>query len=131
MLAGITKTPELALEESEAAELATALNTVNNYYRVEVAEKTMAWINLAMVGGMIYGSRLIAIRERRSSARAERAERRTTRPAFTEPTVSPIPDVDRPVNDAPPPPDIEIAEPPNTFVPGGFEGFEAYPEGRF
>lgn len=128
MLAGITKTPELALEESEAGELANALNTVNNFYRVEVAEKTMAWLNLAMVGGMIYGTRLLAIRERRSSTRAERvAARRTFTP--NEPAApGPIPDIDRPVNDAPPPPDIEIAEPPETFVPGDFG---AYPEGRF
>jgi len=126
MLSGITKVPELALEESEATELASALNTVNNFYRVAVAEKTLAWLNLAMVGGMIYGTRLIAIRERRSNARAERAaNRRAFTPEAPAP-VSPVPDVDRPVNDAPPPPDIEIAEPPETFVPGDFGAYD-YP----
>lgn len=69
MLSGITKTPELMLSESESTELAKALTTVNSFYNVEVAEKTMAWMNLAMVGGMIYGTRLVAIRQRRQSER--------------------------------------------------------------
>jgi len=80
LLSGVLKVPELALEESEAGELAKALDAVNSFYRVEVAEKTLAWINLSMVAGTIYGTRLIAIRERRVAARAERRANAPIRP---------------------------------------------------
>lgn len=125
MLSGVSKTPELALEESEAAELATALSTVNSFYRVEVAEKTLAWINLAMVGGMIYGSRLIAIRERRSSERPQQ-RRQSSGFASAQPMPSPVGEVpeDLPVNDAPPAFTADVAEPPETFIPGDFGAFK-------
>lgn len=71
MLAGMTKTPELALAQPECAELAKALDTVNGFYNVEVAEKTVAWLNLAMVAGVIYGTRVVAIRERRKGDKAK------------------------------------------------------------
>lgn len=74
MLAGITRTDELALSSDEAESLAGALATVNQFYQVEVAEKTLAWINLAQVAGMIYGTRLVAIRQRRRAERADRVQ---------------------------------------------------------
>lgn len=103
MLSGITQTPELALDISEAANLAQALDTVNKFYNVEVAEKTIAWTNLAMVAGMIYGTRLVAIRMRRQSERRapprdvtpNKAQDNTTdapQAASTEAAYSGIPD---------------------------------------
>jgi predicted DNA-binding transcriptional regulator YafY len=85
MLAGVTKTAELMLSDDEAKSLAVALNTVNGFYNVKIAEKTVAWVNLAMVAGTIYGTRLVAIRQR---TMAERAMRRNAAaeaaPAQTE-----------------------------------------------
>lgn len=122
MLAGITRVEELALEESEASELARALNTVNSFYRVEVAEKTLAWINLAMVGGMIYGSRVVAIRARVAASRGRREpdlRRASPMQAPVAEPPSPMADFDRggEINDVPGF-DVDVAEPPDTFVPG-------------
>lgn len=56
------KTPELSMEEEEAKELATAITRVTELYDVPMMdEKTMAWINLAMVGAKIYGPRAVAV----------------------------------------------------------------------
>lgn len=74
MLAGITRVSELAITSDESEQLATALATVSQFYDVQVAEKTVAWINLAMVGGMIYGTRLVAIRARRTEERKAKRE---------------------------------------------------------
>lgn len=117
MLSGITKTPELALEESEASELASALNTVNSFYRVAVAEKTIAWMNLAMVGGMIYGSRIVAIRARLNASR-RRPEPDLTRAAPMPSPVAPAPEYDT-GNDVPVF-TVDVAEPPETFYAGDF-----------
>lgn len=64
MLAGITSTPELEIDKSESQNLAQAIAEVTKHYDVEVAEKTIAWSNLLMVCGMIYGTRIVAIRNR-------------------------------------------------------------------
>lgn len=89
MLAGIVKAPELELDESEAGQLAVALSTVNAFYHVEVAEKTMAWVSLAMVAGTVYGSRLVAIGARRREERgATRA--RPVNAAPVQPVATPV-----------------------------------------
>ena len=98
MLAGITRVPELALAQPESDELAKALNTVSAFYNVEVAEKTLAWINLSMVAGTIYGTRLMAIRARRVEARQSRQKD------------APTPQAEATVFDA--------AEPPADYFPG-------------
>lgn len=96
MLAGVTKTAELALSEAEANSLALALSTVNSFYNVAVAEKTLAWINLAMVAGGVYGSRIVAIRMNRTARRARDVspERPPTSSAAGEtepaPTMQPV-----------------------------------------
>jgi len=88
MLAGITKVAELELTADESVNLASALSTVNAFYQVQVAEKTLAWVNLAMVSGMIYGTRIIAIRERRAQMRAAKVAQATApKPAPAEPKV--------------------------------------------
>lgn len=65
MLAAITKTPELALDPSEANKLGAAIVGVQQHYDVLVDAKTMAWINLAMTAGAIYGTRIFAITARK------------------------------------------------------------------
>lgn len=98
MLAGIVRVEELQLSMPESEQLAVAMTTVSQFYNVEVAEKTMAWINLAMVGGMIYGTRLVAIRSRRI---AERRERREQQPEQKAPEYGGVPDGYMPGFDGP------------------------------
>jgi len=70
MLAGITKTAELALSPPEAKSLAEAVANVSRHYDVSVSAKALDWSNLVMALGMVYGTRLIAIRTNRRAARA-------------------------------------------------------------
>lgn len=61
LLAGISQTPELALDQAEADALASAAAEVAQHYPVIADDKTLAWSNLAMTAGMIYGPRAFAI----------------------------------------------------------------------
>jgi hypothetical protein len=107
MLAAMTRVPELQLSVQESDEFAKALTTVSSFYNVEVAEKTMAWVNLAMVGGMIYGTRLVAMRQRRIEERAQRGPEPINAAkapgAASEPTPTPL---------------YEPAEVPDDWFPG-------------
>jgi len=58
---------EIALAPEEASQLATAINTVAAQYNKTMDPKVMAWLQLAGVVGMIYGTRVFAIRERMKS----------------------------------------------------------------
>lgn len=69
MLAAFTKTAELEIEQEEAAKLAEATANVSRHYNVAVAAKTVDWINFATVAGMIYGTRMAAIRNRHAQER--------------------------------------------------------------
>jgi hypothetical protein len=69
MLAGITKTEELMLDHSEAKSLAEATANVARHYDVSVSAKALDWSNLVMALGMVYGTRLVAIRARRGAER--------------------------------------------------------------
>lgn len=75
MLAGIAKTPELAIDKQESDALADASAKVAELYDVSADPKTVAWCNLAMTVGMIYGTRFIAISARRKNERAKRREK--------------------------------------------------------
>ena len=72
MLAAITSTPELALDKTEAAEIAKAADAVAQHYDVTASAKTLAWTNLLMVVGAAYGTRIFAIRIRRENERKKR-----------------------------------------------------------
>lgn len=85
MLAGMTKTPELELDDSEATQLGGALAVVNSFYNVEVADKTMAWVALAMVAGQIYGPRVVAIGVRRNGDRQARKTQAAPAPRTVNP----------------------------------------------
>jgi hypothetical protein len=117
MLSGITRVPELQLAQAESDELAKALSTVNKYYGVEASDKTIALLNLALVGGMIYGTRFVAIRERRSQARA--ARRGNVRPASGLSAEQPMPS---PVADPPAAEPVIAGDAPDGFIPG-FPGY--------
>lgn len=70
-IAGATKTPELALEESEAEALANATANVLSEFDIRPDPKIEAVIGLVMVAGTIYGPRIYNIRERKKEERIE------------------------------------------------------------
>lgn len=80
MCAALLKVPELALDEAEAKRLNdAAVEVMRHYTDVSLPPEIVAWFNLAMVGGIIYGPRYIAYsvrtkRERENNARAARAQ---------------------------------------------------------
>lgn len=61
MLAKIAKVPEIALDEDEAQKLANATANVARHYNIAVSQKTLDWTNFATAICGIYGTRLIAI----------------------------------------------------------------------
>jgi hypothetical protein len=62
MAATFLKTPELALDEAEAKQLSDAVTRVSELYEIPLMdEKTMAWVNLAITAGTIYGPRAVAV----------------------------------------------------------------------
>jgi hypothetical protein len=68
MGATLLKVPELQLSEAEAKKLNDAVSDVMRFYTdMEIPPKVQAWLNLAMVGGMIYGPRFMAVSIRRKS----------------------------------------------------------------
>lgn len=64
MAAGIFNAQELVLADDEAKSYAEAIADVAKYYSPDLDPKLLAWFNLAMVAGGIYGTRLFAIRAR-------------------------------------------------------------------
>ena len=67
MLAGLTKTPEFCIDQSEAKMLAEGAANVARHYNVIVNEKTQDWANLIMCLGAVYGTRFVAISTRKKS----------------------------------------------------------------
>lgn len=65
MLSSLTKIEELRLDKEEAKELGDAIARVNSEFGgIVVSPKTAACINLTMVAGAVYGTRLIAFNNR-------------------------------------------------------------------
>lgn len=76
MLSALTKVPELEIDQEEAKKLAHASTEVAKHYvSLDASEKTVAWVNLGLTLGAVYGPRIMAngIRKRR-----EREERRAS-----------------------------------------------------
>lgn len=85
ILAGLAKSPELVLAEDEAKALGGALATVSAYYvDVKVSAQAAAWVNLAMILGAVYGTRIVAIRQRTASERPQRVKPQPSQPQPTE-----------------------------------------------
>jgi hypothetical protein len=65
-LSAATKVPELALDESEARQLAEAAAEVQSHYEASFIDpKTMAWIQLGMVAASVYGPRAVVVMMRK------------------------------------------------------------------
>lgn len=70
MGAQILKIPELSISEVEAKKLDAAINDVMRFYTdVELSPVVQAWLNLAMVGGVLYGPRWMAYNIRAKKAK--------------------------------------------------------------
>lgn len=76
--AGVLKTPELALEPSEARQLAKALDDVNKAFPTNVDPRLVVVLNATAVAAMIYGPRIVAVADRHKRERAERGRGRQT-----------------------------------------------------
>lgn len=81
MASTFLKVPELALSDDEAKKLTTAIARVASHYDVSASDKSLAWVNLAMCAGGIYGTRIWAYQLRTKSE--EEAKRKLQQPAKT------------------------------------------------
>lgn len=62
MGAAFLKSPQLIITEDEAKQLSDAVTRVTELYDVPLMdEKSRAWVNLAMVGASVYGTRVAAV----------------------------------------------------------------------
>ncbi len=85
-LAAITKCPEFEMEQEEAKKLADAAASVASHYDLTIDPKHAAWAKLYGTIGVIYGTRLIAIRARKKMERADKVK-----PAAPEAGAEPSP----------------------------------------
>ena len=58
------KTPEIAIQEDEAAAIAAAVVDVLQYYDFDASAKTLAWANLFGTCATIYGLKIYAIMQK-------------------------------------------------------------------
>lgn len=75
VMAGVTATPELMLDESESKKLAKAIEGVTDQYKLTLDPKIAAYIDLATTLGMIYGPRGVAIYVRKKMEKAKPVQR--------------------------------------------------------
>jgi hypothetical protein len=73
--AGVLKTPELALDPSEAKSLAKALDDVNRAFPTNVDPRLVVVLNATAVAAMIYGPRFVTIADRMKRERKEGRQR--------------------------------------------------------
>lgn len=71
-MAAMTKTPELELDSQEATGLAESGLTLAAMYDIQPDPKLQAAILFAGQVGMIYGTRVVAIKARKSQEKEER-----------------------------------------------------------
>jgi hypothetical protein len=108
-IAGATSTPELILEEGEAKMLSEPLARMAEDAGFVVDPKIANALALLGACGMVYGPRMVNIRNRRKEEKANAKPKRegnvvSLRPApvFSDPFPAPDPNINQPV--APPPP---------------------------
>lgn len=85
----MTKIPELQLSDVEARELSKAIGKVSDFYDSGASEKTLAWVNLAVCAGGIYGTRVFAY-SIRTKTEAD-AKRQLAAPQQQRPNLHPFP----------------------------------------
>jgi hypothetical protein len=76
--------PEFGMPQEECSELAKAINDVNRHYGFKILDqKTADWFHLIQCVAVMYGGRIMVIRERRKMERA--AKPTPFRPRAVEP----------------------------------------------
>lgn len=92
MGAAMLSAPELAIEQSEANMLAQATADVARHYpSVKTPIEITDWIGLITVCGMVYGPRLVAIRNNRRNARTAAPSFNVVREATRTEPIKPAP----------------------------------------
>lgn len=66
-MASISIAPELAIDEQEAAMLAQAAKSVQDFYNFETSAEVMLWINVIGICGAVYGPRVMAVVARKKT----------------------------------------------------------------
>lgn len=61
MLAGMMSNPIWELDKDEAKKLSEAIVSVQAHYPMAINAKTLAWVNLGMIGMAVYGPRVFYI----------------------------------------------------------------------
>lgn len=79
-LAALVNVRELELSEDEARKLSDASKEVLKHYPLGVSDKTIAWVNLAVIAGGVYGTRIMAYNVRRGAERRARVVNLPTAP---------------------------------------------------
>lgn len=72
MGAEFLKCSELELDRDESKKLADSIAEVNKFHNVVFNPKTVAYINMGVVACTIYGTRIVAIKNRMDSHRKEK-----------------------------------------------------------
>jgi hypothetical protein len=72
MLAKLIDWDELILDDDEARKLSDGLKEVAKHYTMEMDPKKLAWMNLSMIAGGIYGPRIISAWRENKKKEAER-----------------------------------------------------------
>lgn len=90
MLASMSGTPEWAIDNEEAKLIANTSANVSRHYGAEMTQKAMDWTNLLAALGMVYGTRVFAIRTRKADERAQ--ARRNGTVGMQHPNVAPVAD---------------------------------------
>ena len=74
MLAQVTETPELAINEDEGKTFMKSAQHVMRHYSVQTTQKTMDWIAFAGVAASIYAPRIAAVGLRKRAERQAEAD---------------------------------------------------------
>lgn len=73
LLATVSNTQELALDKTESKMLAEGVANVARHYDLGATQKSIDWANLIQCVGLIYGTRIYAIRSRVQKERRDAA----------------------------------------------------------
>lgn len=76
-LAGVTSTPEMVIDESEAEMLARASANVLEQFDLKPDPKTQAIVGLVLAAGTVYGPRVYLINQRKAQEKRESAANKT------------------------------------------------------
>jgi Ni,Fe-hydrogenase III small subunit len=89
MAASLTKIEEIALDKTEANQLAKALADVNVHYQKTIDPKVVAWMGVIAVAGQVYGPRVLAYRVRMATEKTSKPPQQAPAGMPTKPAQRP------------------------------------------